>query len=73
MYDTPVSKAAIVPFLKTFASCVIAAVLIAWMLESTGELRLEFVPFVIVAGTSVGGLSFVRALLEQYNKAKTKE
>lgn len=69
-YDTPVTKAAIIPFLKTFCGSLIAAILAVWALDSQSMMLLNYASFLVVAGSAVGGLSFVRAIVEQ---VKTEE
>lgn len=69
LYDTPVSKAAVKPFVLTYLGSLITAVIVVWMLMAFGEFSIDFVPFATVAGTSVGGMAFVRSLIEGYRKA----
>ena len=65
LYDTPVTKAAIVPFAQAFGGSLVAAALTVWMLSANGDVELNYANFIVLAGASVGGLSLVRALVEQ--------
>jgi hypothetical protein len=65
MYDVPVTKAAIKPFLLAFGGSLVAAMLTVWMMDASGAIVMNYANFIIVAGASVGGLSVVRAVIEQ--------
>ena len=70
MRDKPITALEVGPFVITFASSLIAAVIVLWMLVSSnyaGSFEsfdfASFANFVIVAGTAVGGIAFVNSIL----------